>query len=330
MNQRQEEILTCVVDHFIDSHQPISSKMVLDMLTIQLSSATVRQVFSVLDHEGDLAKLHTSSGRIPTDKGYRVYVDKIKGNAGSIELDGHVTDQAYQMKFRYLFDQLLTNVAKKIPYISMISLNDHALSDIAMLKYVSISSHYGLVLLVHRVGIVSEHYVRFDMDVSSCDFDTLTHWVLLELQRKGKVADIQLSYKGEDAHYLERVASVILNHASIPAVSNDVMIKNVNQCLALADYEDKASVQQLLDVLDDSEVIHRLMSSGFRFKHLDVCIGQELNDPRLMQSSFISIPICLDGIHVACLGVLGPRRMDYLSIIRLLSSSETLAELIQV
>ena len=62
MNDRQEAILTCVVDHFIDSCQPISSAMVKDQLHIQLSPASVRQVFSVLDQQGYLEKLHTSSG----------------------------------------------------------------------------------------------------------------------------------------------------------------------------------------------------------------------------------------------------------------------------
>ncbi|RAP24949.1 hypothetical protein DID73_00150 [Candidatus Marinamargulisbacteria bacterium SCGC AG-343-K17] len=330
MNKRQEEILTCVVDHFIGSHQPISSTMVLDMLSIQLSSATVRQVFSTLDQDGYVAKLHTSSGRVPTEKGYRVYVDKIQEEGARLELDDYVTDQSYQMKFRYLFERLLSHVASKIPYISMVSLNEQALSDIAMLKYVSISSHYGLVLLFHNVGIVSEHYVRFDMDVSSCDSDQLIQWLVKEVQRHRQLIDVHIPYSDADAHFLSSIIHVITNHASIPSVSNNVMIKNVNQCLALADYTDKESVQQLLEVLDDSRVIQRLMSDGLRADQLDVLIGQELNDPRLLHSSFISIPICLDGVHVACLGILGPSRMDYLSIIRLLSSSETLAELNQV
>ena len=105
MNKRQDEILTCVIDYFIDSPQPISSKMVLDKLSIQLSSATVRQVFSVLDNEGYLAKLHTSSGRVPTDKGYRRYVDKIQGVSSEIALGNVVTDNSYQVKFRYFFSK---------------------------------------------------------------------------------------------------------------------------------------------------------------------------------------------------------------------------------
>ena len=102
------------------------------------------------------------------------------------------------------------------------------------------------------------------------------------------------------------------------------MIKNVSACLKLSDYSDKASIQSFLSVLDDKQLLHQLM--GFKSKSLEIKIGQELLDDRLFNSSFISIPICIDEI-VPRLGVLGPSRMDYLAIIKLLSSKETLAEI---
>ena len=98
--------------------------------------------------------------------------------------------------------------------------------------------------------------------------------------------------------------------------------------MRLADYSDKHQIQDLLSVLDEKLIIQRLMASGLQADGLKVHIGQELNDERLTQSSFISIPIVLDGIRVACFGILGPRRMDYSKTIQLLSSAETLAELI--
>ncbi len=326
MNKRQEEILTCVVDHFIDSNQPMSSKMILEKSSIQLSSASVRQVFSVLDQQGYLEKRHTSSGRVPTDKGYRVYVDNIKGKTSSIRLDDVVTDQSYQMKFRYFFDQLLSKIVKKIPYISMIMLNNQALAGVASLKYVSISSHYGLVLMFHNVGIVSEHYIRFETDISDCDSEALISWLQNELNYQRYRIDIQAVFSGKDFHFLDAITASIFSAST--QYEQSLLIKNVTQCLSLADYEEKSQVQDLLSVVDDHDGLSRLMKLGLDTNRLNVFIGQELQDPRLLQSSLISIPICLDGLHVACLGILGPTRMDYNSIIQLLSSSETLAELI--
>ena len=183
MNKRQHEILTCVVDHFIDFHQPISSNMVLEKLSIQLSSATVRQVFLSLDKGGYLSKLHTSSGRIPTEKGYRMYVDHLPGDQPCFDLDHYINGDSYQLKFRSLFDHFLSKLKEKLPYVLMIQLNDYALSDVVSLKYVSISSHYGLVLLFHQFGFVTEHYVRFDGDVSELKVDGLIPMVMSSIKK---------------------------------------------------------------------------------------------------------------------------------------------------
>ena len=107
-----------------------------------------------------------------------------------------------------------------------------------------------------------------------------------------------------------------------------VVLSNVNRCLGLSDYSDKASFRYWM--FDDNSALDRLMMDTVDPMALSVKIGQELNDPRLIHSSFISIPIVLDTVYVARLGILGPRRMDYVSIVQLLSSKETLAELIQV
>ena len=187
MNKRQHEILTCVVDHFIDFHQPISSNMVLEKLSIQLSSATVRQVFLSLDKGGYLSKLHTSSGRIPTEKGHRMYVDHLPGDQPCFDLDHYINGDSYQLKFRSLFDHFLSKLKEKLPYVLMIQLNDYALSDVVSLKYVSISSHYGLVLLFHRFGFVTEHYVRFDGDVSELKVDGLIQWLCHQLKNRNDI-----------------------------------------------------------------------------------------------------------------------------------------------
>lgn len=328
MNKRHKEILNCVVDSFISSSQPISSSMVMERLSIQLSSATVRQIFSVLDKGGYVEKLHTSSGRVPTDKGYRAYVSDHLNNQPDINLNHYVSGNTYQMKFKCLFEQMLTNIAAQLPYVCMIWLNRHALSDIAALKYVPISSQYGLVVLFHRVGIVSEHYVRFETDVSLCKTDELI-LTLLDCLKQNTDEPLQ-QFSAADAHFLATILEAIRQQLVQHSVWEDRLIRNVKQCLSLPDYADKADVEQLLDVLDDQPFMDALMMPTVASPSFALKIGQELNDPRLMQSSFVSIPISMDDVGIAQLGILGPRRMDYQRIQQLFSCDKTLAELIQV
>ena len=178
VSERQKEILNCVVNNFIDTAQPMSSKMVLDHLSIQLSSATIRQIFSKLDHQGYLAKLHTSSGRIPTDKGYRLFVDDFSPRMDqSISLDACVGEQTVIQKFEDLFHVMLSNISHQLPYIPVLIYRSQVISDIECLKYVPIHSTVGLLLAYHKVGVVSEYYIKFEKSLDVSQPDDLIEWV---------------------------------------------------------------------------------------------------------------------------------------------------------
>lgn len=327
MNDRQEAILTCVVDHFIDSCQPISSAMVKDQLHIQLSPASVRQVFSVLDQQGYLEKLHTSSGRVPTDKGYRAYVDRLDAPT-SISLDQHVDHQTYQQKFRFLFDQFMDRLAKRTPYIVLLKLHAQALNDIAMIQYVPLNSYTGLVVLFHRVGIVSKVTVRFPNDVAGLDHDELVAWVQNHCATGLDEDKLQGAFNKEGADFIRHLYTTVMN-APIAEDQQSVLIRNTRQCLALPDYHSKAEVECLLDIIDRPQQLGDLLDTVVARGTVSVSIGHELNDERLNGTSLIGVPIILDDVKVATLGIMGPKRMDYAGMMDFLSSNQTLAELIQ-
>jgi heat-inducible transcriptional repressor len=329
MNKRQHEILTCVVDHFIDVHQPISSGKVLDLLAIQISSATVRQVLSVLDNGGYIEKLHTSSGRIPTQKGYRVYVDHLPSGDSPIEINHFVNANSFYLRFHGFFDKFLENLSKKVPYVLLLQLNSNAHLKFASLKYVSISSYYGLILATNEFGFISEYYVRFERDVSMLNKSRLVEWASVELSKKLDIT-IPSRYSVDEANFLNQVIDALLRPGSDHSMISGGWVKNISRCLNLADYSDKSSIQSLISFLDDSEALMDLMNKNSNSSIINISIGSELSDPRLHQSSVVTVPICIDGRSVATLGILGPSRMDYMSLIKLLTSKETLAELIQV
>ena len=332
MNERQKTILHCVVDHFIDSAQPISSKMVLNALAIQLSSASIRQVFARLDDQGYLSKLHTSSGRVPTTKGYRSYVNTISKASGAIPLQEYVSQDVYIQKFHYIFSQLLDRCAQNVPYVTMLMYVPQSLSSIQQLKYVQINTHYGLVLVYHKTGIVAEHYIQFEFDVSQCNITEAIAWITAQLKEDRAInhALVSNTFEAETAAFIRVVAKKLRSPLDTEVSERQLMIQNVNSCIALPDFIEKEDIQQFLDAMNDHPLLVQLLSTVLDTGHLNVLIGSEINDDRLKASSFVAVPIVLDGVPVACLGVLGPRRMDYINIIQRLSTPKMLAELIQV
>ncbi|MGA0242216.1 MAG: hypothetical protein ACO3K7_04405 [Candidatus Marinamargulisbacteria bacterium] len=329
MNDRQKTILTCLVDHFIDSCQPISSTMVKDRLHIQLSPASVRQVFSVLDDGGYIKKRHTSSGRVPTDKGYRAYVDRLT-IPSALSLDAHVDAQTYYGKFRFLFDQFLDRLASKIPYITLLNLRGAELRDIAMVQYVSLSAFNGLLLVFHRVGIVSKLPVRFSFDVSGLAHSDLVSWLSSVYPIENRRNELlRASFSQKECDFIEVVHEAMANDDASFLGQPTWLIKNVRKCLSLSDYATKEAVEKVLDVLDDTSTLAQLFGRTSQTNEMSISIGEELKDDRLNESSLISIPMMLSGVPIASLGILGPTRMDYGHMARWFRSEETLAELIQ-
>ncbi|MEK9727023.1 MAG: hypothetical protein VW397_02825 [Candidatus Margulisiibacteriota bacterium] len=328
MNERHKEVLTCLVDHFIDSYQPISSFMVKDRIGMQLSSASIRQVFSVLDHQGYVEKLHTSSGRVPTDKGYRAYVNYLN-LPNAMQLDGHVDYETYYDKFRFLFEHFHDRLSKNIPYITILKLNQRELNDFVSVQYVSMSSSHGLLILFHRVGIVSKINITFEFDISDIDTSSLIMWLQKNMFRKVDDEELEQRFSSNEMRFIKQVRQVILVGDQSVGLAHNIFIKNTRRCLALSDYSTKGCIEKLLDILDDVNQMSDLLDRALLQQTLTISIGQELDDSRLVNSSLISVPIILDGVVVATLGILGPTRMDYAKIVHLFSSNQTLAELIQ-
>ena len=102
---------------------------------------------------------------------------------------------------------------------------------------------------------------------------------------------------------------------------------NSNQCIQLPDFEDKAAIESLLTVLEQSAPIEQLLKHVIDNDQVSVYIGSEINDERLNDCGLVGVPIALDGVVIAAIGVLGPLRMSYQSVISLLTSENTLAEL---
>ena len=223
MNTRQKEILTCLVDYFIDSFQPVSSKMVKNRLAIQLSPASVRQVFSTLDQSGYIEKLHTSSGRVPTEKGFRAYVDEFE-LPKPLFLNNHVDYETYYDKFRFMFDQFLSRLATKIPYVTILKLHHHELSDLASMQYVSLSSTHGLIILFHRIGVVSKILVSFDFDVSLLPYSNLVQWLQKNFHRGISDDELFHRFSKDEVKFIKDVRQSILNNRSDNHISNNFCV----------------------------------------------------------------------------------------------------------
>jgi heat-inducible transcriptional repressor len=318
MDGRQSAILTCLVDGFIEYCQPISSKMVQDRLPTRLSAASVRQVFSVLDANGYVEKRHLSSGRVPTSKGYRAYVDQLM-YPKAIQLRSKFHPRTYRIKL----ENWVINLSKKWPYIGILAFNRDAMGDIAMAEYVSLGSHHGCIMVFYCIGVVSTVHVVFDRDVSDLDTHRLMQWLIahdMRVQNRSKMG----GFTDQEWAFIQCVHHALVNHRKHGISTDNMIIKNIQQCFCLADYTTKDAINQIVAVLDDQLALNRLLNDAVSHPCQTIAIGDELSDDRLGESTLMRFPVMVNDYPIATLGILGPRRMNYMGVMNELWSYQTL------
>ena len=140
----------------------------------------------------------------------------------------------------------------------------------------------------------------------------------------------KLLFSGDDYLFVETICRSLSTKEPSQVGNYEFLYRNFHKCIQLPDFSDKESIQNLLNSLDKSHSIVRLLNLTIDQEKLSVFIGSEIGDKRLSGCSLIGIPITLDGVTIASLGILGPIRMDYQLVMSILTSGKKLAEFIQV
>lgn len=333
LTDRDEEILISVVDAYTRFAQPMSSQRLMTHMGINLSSATIRQIFSKLDDQGYLEKVHTSSGRVPTNQGYRFLVDglDIQSNLG-IPLTEKVSDSALMYRFHGFFQAVVDGLYNQFPYVPVLVYQPLIAIGIEHIQYIPVHSRVGLLLMHHRSGYMSECYVSFDSDIEPSNRDKLLRWFIRELHQFRDIQSHKISamFSGDDAVFIQSLWRAISNNDRRNLMAYSRLYASCNRCVQLPDFQSKDSIQALLDAVDCGKYLEQALVSTVANGHVSVFIGPEIGDDRLNACSLVGVPISLDNRCIAAVGLLGPIRMDYRAIIQRLSTPDTLVDLLQL
>ena len=309
---RRSSILEAVVAEYIQSAQPVGSSHIVSTTGLNVSPATIRSEMAQLEQEGYLTQPHTSAGRVPTDKGYRFFVDHLTTPQG---------DVAPQLKkVRTFFDQihgemehvleessnLLANLTS---YASVVVAPGHTTSEIASVQLVVLSTASVLLLVVLSDGTVEKSTVDLGSGVDVEDVTEAS--TLLDAAYRGaelhSMKVTPTSMRAEVQHVLSAVAGP-LSLLSSEAVQTQVFVGGPSK---LADAFDAVeTVRSVLSILEQQLVVVSLlrdvMSSG-----LSVAIGHEHGFEPLASCAVIVAPLEIDGKPAGAVGLLGPTRMQY-------------------
>jgi heat-inducible transcriptional repressor len=318
LDDRKLEVLRAIVEDYVRTHEPVGSKTLVDRHRLGVSSATVRNDMAALEEEGLIAQPHTSAGRIPTDKGYRLFVDNLtelkpltaaERRAIAMFLQGAVDlDDVVHRSVRLLAQ--LTHQVAIVQYPTL------SRSTVRHVEVVTLTGTRVLVVLITSAGRVEQRVVELTKPIDdSVIADLRARLNTCAVGRRlGDAADraslIPEAFAPDVAAGIAQIIAVFAEAVADERTDEKVAIGGTANLMRFGDEFD-LSIKPLLEALEEHVVLLKLLGEATTGEPLTVRIGHEGPYTELASTSVVAAGYGPGEEAFARLGIVGPTRMDY-------------------
>ena len=309
LDERKANILRVVVEEYIETAQPVGSGHVASAPSVNVSSATVRNDMAVLEQEGYLVQPHTSAGRIPTEKGYRFFVDRLQ--ATQLDVSDSQQVRTFFARAHGELEQMLGDTSRLLAglthYAAVVVGPPHQAATIRSVQVVGLAPRVALLVAVLSNGVIEKRTLEFEDDVDELRLEAATRQLggLLVGHSLAAAPGLRLA-EGEDQDVV--VASAL--QALSPDRHHDEQVFIGGASRMASAFDAVAQVSEILRILEQQYVVVTLLRDVLD-RGLHVAIGTETGIAPLADCSVIVSPYSVDGEPTGTIGVLGPTRMNY-------------------
>jgi len=291
LTERDRRVLQAIITDYIQTAEPVGSRIVSKKYKMGLSPATIRNVMADLEEMGFLIQPHTSAGRVPTDKGYRFFVDTIlsmqrlnleeKGNIEKSLLMEGDPDIKEVMKRA---SQLLSLLSKQTGVVLAPRFGSKIFKHI---EFIKLRDRRILVIIVSRTGEVQNKLIQADEEMSQDELDNYSRY-LSEI-----MGGLSLVEEGE----------------------GDLFIEGKTNIMQSPEFADMEKMRGLLEAFEEKTKIVKLLDKALSAQGIQIFIGAENELHEMINCSVVAAPYSRENYTLGTLGVIGPTRMDYSNII---------------
>ena len=314
---RKEQILKAVVSDYTVTGIPVGSQLLAAKYFVALSSATIRNELAVLVDTGYLQQPHTSAGRIPTDRGYRYFVDFLMEQEGLPLSIRRAAKQEFDRAPRHLEGILELSamvLAQITENVSLVAAPQSSESKIKHIDLVSLEPQSVLVILVLEGNLLRQEVLVLPRPTSQDDLSKMA--AMLNQEVRGANADgVQLrlgrlgTEQPEQRHILERIAESIHRHDSQRQTA--VLHDGVRNLFRQPEFLDVSRLEELLELLEEGAQLSAALQRVAFEKDVEVIIGRENPSTELRECSLVLTTYKMSDRARGTIGVIGPTRMRY-------------------
>ncbi len=328
LDERKLKVLYAIINSYILSAEPIGSRTISKHYDLGVSSATIRNEMSDLEELGLLNKPHSSAGRIPSDKAYRLYVDMIL-KQDPIGLDENKKTKIKQTLINESkeIDHLLQTSAKVLSeitnYTSLAISPQFKNSKVKHIQLVPIDKNQVLFILVNNSDVVKNSIFKLDSPVSDNTLNTISNFLNSKLKGLSfeEIGMAFYSQEFEDLIEYKKVLNTLIPifNKSLDINENvELFSEGITRILNFPEYKDIDKAKSLISFIEDKDSLLDLLLNKTFTQDINISIGNENQHSQLKDVSIITATYSIGGMTIGKIGVLGPTRMDYLKLINTL------------
>ncbi|TDP11408.1 heat-inducible transcription repressor HrcA [Roseateles asaccharophilus] len=316
LDERAKSLLKTLVERYIADGQPVGSRTLSKASGLELSPATIRNVMADLEELGLIASPHTSAGRVPTARGYRLFVDTMLTAAPGLVADTRPLEQQLQpdqpQRVIASAAQLLSNLSSFVGVVTA----PRKPSVFHHIEFLRLGERRVLVIMVAPDGDVQNRVIFTAQDLSQAELAEASnrlnaHYAGLSLESvREKLKSEVDALRGEIAQLMS--AAVQVGTEAMQHEEDRVVVSGERNLLTVQDFShDMGSLRRLFDLFEQKTQLMRLLDVSSRAEGVRIYIGGESQVVPFEELSIVSAPYEVDGQVVGTLGVIGPTRMAY-------------------
>ncbi|MDQ0286453.1 heat-inducible transcriptional repressor [Desulfofundulus luciae] len=323
MDARKQDILLAIITDYIATAEPVGSRTIARKYRLGISPATIRNEMADLEEMGYIEQPHTSAGRIPSELGYRYYVDYLMKRQELTVEEEELIRKSYRQKVRDVGEviqrtgQLLSQLTQ---YAAMVLPPKIGTSSFKYIRLVQLGPEQAMLVAIMDSGTVHHRIIDIPSGITSEDLETIS--TVLNAKLQGRTMDsIKLTLVKEiyfelvkHKHIIE-LAMELLQDSLTRQPEDRIYLGGILNILNQPEFHNVEKVKTLLSLLEQENLLCNLLADDVGKEGVTVRIGREIRCRQMSNCSMVVATYRLKGKPVGSIGVLGPTRMDYARVV---------------
>lgn len=322
LDERKKRILQAIIDDYVSTAEPIGSRTIAKKYEMGLSPATIRNEMSDLEDMGYLQQPHTSAGRIPSDKGYRLYVDELMNQKELTEeeLDAIRTVLIDKITaIEQIMKQTSALLSSITHYTSIVLLQSIKKNTIRHIQLLPIDQTNAVIVIVTESGVIKNNIIKLPETLDKESIVKLSnllneklHGLTIESITLPVIQDIQ-KQMGKNKGLLMPILDIIT--CSIESIEDcDIYLDGISNILDYPEYNNIEKARSFMSAIKQKDTIFKLLNESNN-EGINISIGIENYIQEMDDCSLVSTSYDIGGKTIGKIGIIGPKRMDYSKVV---------------